>query len=265
MEIDLRDKVVVITGASSGIGREAALLFAKEGSRVVIAARRAELLERLLHELEGGPERHLFCPADISKKEDAQRLASETMRKYGRIDILINNAAVSYVGLVEDMDLEGARKVIDINLLGTIGITRCVIKHMIAAKAGHIMTVTTVNGKRAVPYRSVYCATKFGIEGFMESLRSEVDERNIKVSIIRPPSVRTDFSKKITSAGDIICHELDALEARDVALRIVKVAKRPRRETNLGILAKGYLFLNGIFPGLFDKIIKITDHNRQRR
>ncbi len=256
MAIDLRNKIVVITGASGGIGREAALFFAKEGASVVFAARRGELLAELLDELKDTPGRHMSCPTDISKEEDVKTLVGETLKKYGRVDILVNNAAVSYVGRVADMNLERAKSALDINLFGTIKVTRCILPCMIKQRSGHIITVSSIIGRRGVPYRSIYCASKFGIEGFMESLRSETEKHNIAVSIIRPPSVKTDFSKKIKHDSKVTHHALDNLDPRTVARAIIDMAKRPRRELNMGLLAKGFLFLNGIFPLLFDKIIK---------
>jgi short-subunit dehydrogenase len=256
MAVDLRDKVVVVTGASGGIGREAALLFSREGSSVVIAARRQELLAELLNELPGGSGKHMSCPTDISKDKEVKRLVSETVERYGRIDILINNAAVSYVGRVRDMDLEKAESAFDINLLGTIRVTRHVLPHMIERQSGHIINISSIIGKRGVPYRSIYCASKFGLEGFMESLRSEVAKYNIGLSTIRPPSVKTDFSKKIKHDSNVTHHALDSLDPHTVARAIIGVAKRPRRELNMGLLAKGFLFLNAIFPVLFDRIIR---------
>lgn len=256
MSIDLRDKVVVITGASAGIGREAALLFAKESSYCALAARRGKLLAEVLNGLAGGSQRHIACPTDISKYEDVKRLVSDVIKRYSRIDILVNNAAVSYVGRVRDMNLERAEDAININLLGTIRVTREVLPYMIRQQSGHIINISSIIGKRGVPYRSIYCASKFGIEGFMESLRCEVDKFNIKVSIIRPPSVRTDFSNKIERDSDVMHHALDSLGPSAVAKAILNVAKRPKREVNMGLLAEGFLFLNGILPGLFDKIVK---------
>ena len=253
--IDLDNKVVIITGSSEGIGREAAFLFAEESPRVVIAARREKLLAEVLDNLKGGPEKHLSCPTDISKDEEVENLISEVIRKYGRVDILVNNAAVSYIGRVKDMNLERAKNALDINLLGTIRVTRCVLPHMIKQQGGHIINISSIIGKRGVPYRSIYCASKFGIEGFMESLRSETDKHNIKITIIRPPSVKTDFSNKIKRDSDITHHALDNLDPRVVARAIVNVAKIPKRDVNMGFLAKGFLFLNSILPALFDKII----------
>ena len=127
---------------------------------------------------------------------------------------------------------------------------------MIKQESGHIITVSSVLGKRGVSYRSIYCAGKFGIEGFMESLRSEVDKYNIKVSIIRPPTVRTDFSNKIRRNSNIAHHTLGNLGPLTVARTIVNVAKKPKREVNMGLLAKGFLFLNRISSVLVDEIVK---------
>ncbi len=256
MAVDLHNKVVLITGASGGIGRETTLLFAKEGASVVLAARRGQLLTEILDKLPGGPQKHLSCPTDISKERDVEALISEIIKKYGRIDILVNNAAVSYVGKVKDMNLEKAENTLNINLLGTIRVTRAALPYMIEQQAGHVITVTSVLGKRGVSYRSIYCASKFGVEGFMESLRSEVDKYNIGVSVIRPPTVRTDFSKKIKHDSDVTHHALDNLDPATVARTIVDIAKRPRRDVNMGLLAKGFLFLNAISSILVDKIVK---------
>lgn len=256
MAIDLHNRIVIITGASEGIGREAAFLFAEEGASCVLAARRKELLAKILNDLRDDSRKHIFYPTDISKDEDVKTLISEVVKKYGRIDILVNNAAVSYVGRIEDMDLEKAKDTLNINLLGTIRITRHVLPYMIRQKSGHIINVSSIIGKRGIPCRSIYCASKFGLEGFMESLRSEVDKYNIRVSMIRPPSVKTDFSSKIKRDSDIIHHALDNLDPGTVARAIVKIAKNPKRDVNVGLPAKGFLFLNGILPVLFDKIIR---------
>jgi short-subunit dehydrogenase len=206
--------------------------------------------------LKDNPGKHIVFPTDISKEEDVKTLVSEVVKKYGRIDILVNNAAVSHIGRVKDVDLDRAQEALNINLLGTIAITRHVLPHMIDKKSGHIINISSIIGKRGVPYRSIYCASKFGVEGFMQSLRSEVDKYNIRVSVIRPPSVKTDFSIKIKHDSDIAHHALDNLDPRTVAKVIIKVAKSPRRDVDVGLLAKGFLFLNGILPGVFDKIVR---------
>jgi len=253
---DLEGKVIIVTGASDGIGRKTALLLAKKGAIVVLAARRKEILARILKKLTGGPQKHLFIATDISKEGDVKRLVEEVIKKYGRIDILINNAAISYVGRVKDMDIEKAEDVININLLGTIRVTHGILPHMIEQKSGHIINISSVLGKGAAPYRSLYCASKYGMEGFMESLRLEVGKYNIKVSMIRPPSVRTNFSKKIELDSDIKHHELTNFKVISVAKVILDVIKRPRREVNMGIFAKGFIFLNIAFPALFDAIVQ---------
>ncbi len=256
MAIDLNGKVVIVTGASGGIGRRAALFFAEEGASVVLAARRGGLLAKVLDELAGGSQKHMSFPTDISKGEDVKALVSKVVGKYGRIDILVNNAAVSHIGRVRDMNLERAENVLNINLIGTIRVTREVLPYMIERKSGHIISVSSVLGKRGVSYRSIYCASKFGMEGFMESLRSEVDKHNIKVSIVRPPTVRTDFSNKIRRDSNVAQHALDSIDPGTVAKTIVNVAKRPKRDVNMGLPAKGFLFLNAISSVLVDKIVK---------
>lgn len=253
---DIEGKVVIVTGASDGIGRKTAILLAKKGAIVVLAARRREILERILDNLMGGAKKHLAVTADISKDSDVKHLVEDTIKKYGRIDVLINNAAISYVGRVMDMDITKAEDVININLLGTIRITRDVLPHMIRQKSGHIINISSILGKGAVPYRSLYCASKYGMEGFMESLRLEAAKYNIKVSVIRPPSVRTRFSKKIEFDTNVKHHALTNLKVITVAEAILGVIRKPRREVNIGVMAKGFIFLNKFFPDLFDIIVR---------
>ncbi|MDD5680930.1 MAG: SDR family NAD(P)-dependent oxidoreductase [Candidatus Omnitrophica bacterium] len=253
---DLKDKVVIITGASDGIGRKTALLLAKKGAIVVLVARRKEFLARVLAKLTGGPGKHLSVTADISSEGDVKRVVEEVIKKYGKIDVLVNNAAISYVGRVKDMDMKKAENVININLLGTIRITRDVLSHMIRQKSGHIINISSILGKGAAPYRSLYCASKYGMEGFMESLRLEVGKYGINVSIIRPPSVRTNFSKKIELDSNVKHQALTNFKVIAVARVILDVIRRPRREVNMGIFAKGFIFLNIAFPFLFNKIVR---------
>lgn len=252
----IEGKVVVVTGASDGIGRKTALLLAKKGAIIVLAARRKEVLKRILDNLTGGAEKHLAAAVDISKEGDVKHLVESIVTKYGRIDVLINNAAISYVGRVMDMDIKKAEDVININLLGAIRVTRNVLPCMIKQKSGHIINISSILGKGAAPYRSLYCASKYGMEGFMESLRLEVAKYNIKVSVIRPPSVRTKFSKKIELDTDVKHHALTNFKVIAAARVILDVIKRPRREVNMGIMAKGFIFLSTFFPSLFDRIVR---------
>jgi short-subunit dehydrogenase len=252
----LEEKVVIITGASDGIGRKTALLLAKKGASVVLVARRREVLARILNKLTGGSKKHLYVSADISKEEDVKRLVEEVIRKYGRINVLVNNAAISYVGRVEDMDMRKAEDVININLLGTIRVTRAILPQMIRQKSGHIINISSILGKGAAPYRSLYCASKYGMEGFMESLRLEAAKYNIQVSVIRPPSVRTNFSKKIELDSAVKHHALTNFKVIAAAKVILDVIKRPRREVNMGVMAKGFIFLAKYLPSLFDIIVR---------
>ncbi|MBU4377367.1 MAG: SDR family NAD(P)-dependent oxidoreductase [Candidatus Omnitrophica bacterium] len=253
---DLTNKVVVVTGASDGIGRKTALFLAKCDAAIVLVARRKEALEIVLNNLAGGPKKHLSVVADISNDTDVKRLVEEVIKKYGKVDVLINNAAISYVGRVKDMDIKKAEDVININLLGTIRVTHGILPHMIEQKSGHIINVSSILGKGPAPYRSLYCASKYGMEGFMESLRLEVAKYNINVSIIRPPSVQTNFSKKIEVDSKVKHHALTNFKVIAVAKAISGLIKRPRREVNMGIMAGGFIFLTKHFPSLFDRIVR---------
>ncbi len=251
----IKDKVVLITGASSGIGRETAVAFAREGAHVVLAARRKDMIDEILRLLPEGGERHLSLRADITDEHSVQSLVKETVSRFGRIDILINNAGLRHVGLVKDLDMAKVEKVIATNLLGAIRVTREVLPHMLRQADGHIITVSSFLGARGAYLRSVYAASKFGVEGFMESLRSEVSHKGIRISVIRPSTVATDSQASVEIDTHAELPVFDEQTIDKIAMAIVRLAKRPQREYVVGLFSKVTLFVNRLFPSVMDRII----------
>ena len=181
----LKDKVVIITGASSGIGKALAYKFAREGARVVIAARRADLLEELSAALSAtGAENH-WVVGDIARREDCEHLVAETIRRFGRIDVLINNAGISMRALFEETDPSVIERVMQVNFFGTVYTTRCALPHILASK-GSIVGVSSIAGFRGLPGRTGYSASKFAMHGFLETLRTEVMDRGVHVLLACP-------------------------------------------------------------------------------
>jgi short-subunit dehydrogenase len=184
--MELRDAVVVITGASRGIGRHLAEGFAARGSRLVLAARSADALEARAEDLRAGGLSVLTVPTDISKREDNQALVERTIAEYGSIDVLVNNAGIERYARFHEKDLDGIEAVIRTNVIGTITLTRLAVPHMIERGKGHIVNIASIAGKSAIAYNVDYSTSKHALVGFSWSLRAELAPRGIGVSVICP-------------------------------------------------------------------------------
>lgn len=231
--MDIGGKVVIVTGASSGIGEATARQFGREGAKVVLAARRVERLEALSHEIKGmdaGAET-LVVEADLSKLEDIQRLVNETLERFSRIDVLVNNAGFGRLNWLEKLDpLKDIQAQFDVNVMGVIQTTRQTLPVMIQQRSGHIINMCSMAGLVATPTYTVYAACKHAVHGFSEALRREVKPWGIDVSMIYPGGVVTEFAShagiqrktKATTPRALL------LTADEVGQAVVKLVRRPR-------------------------------------
>jgi 3-hydroxy acid dehydrogenase/malonic semialdehyde reductase len=229
----LQGAVVVITGASSGIGRASACAFAREGCLLALGARRVDRLDALADEIENTLHVEVFTQAlDVRDVADAERFIAAVKNHYGRIDVLLNNAGLAR-GLrpVEEGDEEEWRQMIETNVLGLLWVTRATIPIMRAQGHGHIINLGSIAGHEAYAGGSVYCATKYGVRAITQALRLELLGTNIRVSSVDPGMVETEFSL-VRFDGDVerakaVYRGLQPLTAEDVAECIVFVANRP--------------------------------------
>lgn len=190
--------VAIITGASSGIGEATAHALAAEGYRVVLAARREDRLETLKTEIEGNGGTALVVETDVTERAACQALADKTLDAFGRIDVLVNNAGLMPLSLIKNTRLDEWEQMVDVNVKGVLFCTAAVIPAMTEAKAGHIVNVSSVAGRRVFMGGSVYCATKFAVTAFSEGLRQELSpEYGIRVTCIEPGAVATELKQKI--------------------------------------------------------------------
>jgi NAD(P)-dependent dehydrogenase (short-subunit alcohol dehydrogenase family) len=192
--VRLEDRVAVITGGGTGIGREIAQLFASEGATVVIASRKASNLEQVYKEIKSGGGKALAVPADITDDKQVQQLISRTLEEYGKIDILVNNSAASAVSskYVADIDLDNWNDTLKVNLTGTMLCTRAVLQSMIARKSGVIINISSIAGITGHPGLSAYSTSKWGIIGFTETLAIEVGQYNIRVNALSPAATSNE-------------------------------------------------------------------------
>jgi short-subunit dehydrogenase len=193
------DKVVLITGASSGIGRATAIEFASEGASTILVSRSREKLERVAEEIRALNSSVLVVPTDVSSPEQVSSMVSEVVTQYGGIDVVFNNAGSSYVGRVEDDNFaENAKKMMDADYFGTVNVTTEVLPVMKRQGSGHIMNMSSVVGKKAFPHFGGYSAAMHAISGFTDALRQELRGSGINVSTIHPALTQTPLLDNVS-------------------------------------------------------------------
>ncbi len=256
----MKDKVVWITGASSGIGEATALEFAKNGSRLVLSARREFELQRV-KTLTGLSDKDvLVLPMDMEAIENFQAATTKVLNHFGQIDILFNNAGISQRGLVIDTDFSVYERLIRLDLLSVIALTKCVLPIMINQKSGQIAVTSSVAGKVATPARSGYAAAKHALHGFFDSLRAEVINYNIGVNIICPGYIKTDISINALAAdgnkhGQMDSNQHSGMPVEECAKRIYKALDKNKPEVYIGGKEVLGIYLKRFLPGLLNKII----------
>lgn len=255
--IDLNSKVVIVTGASSGIGEATARAFGQAGARVVLAARRLERLEILAHEIQSlGPGAQAAAiAADLSQLADIQNLVAQTLQRFGRIDVLFNNAGFGRLGWLENLDpVKDIEAQLAVNLLGVIQTTRQVLPVMIGQKSGHVINMASMSAFVGTPTYSIYAASKFAVRGFSEALRREVAPWGIRVSVIYPGGVATEFAAHagIQRKTGATTPRWMVLSADDVARTVVGLARHPRPGLIVPWPHRLSAWLNQWFPALVD-------------
>lgn len=227
----LAGKVALVTGASSGIGEATAVALAAAGAKVAIAARRADRLEALAARIEKAGGTALRIAADVTSNDDVTAMVDKVVAEWGRLDILVNNAGVMLLSPAAEAVLDDWRRMVELNLLALMGVTKAALPHLRAAK-GHIVNVSSVAGRVANPGASGYAATKFGVVGFSESLRREVYSDKVRVTVIEPGLVRTELGDHITNPaaktglGQRLA-AMEALAAEDIAAAILYAVSQP--------------------------------------
>ena len=200
MSNNIAGKVVVITGASSGMGEAAARHLAAQGAAVVLGARRIERLEALVGEITAAGGQALAVATDVTDRAQVQRLVDAAVETYGRIDVLVNNAGIMPLSPLERLKVDEWDRMIDVNLKGVLYGVAAALPHMTAQKSGHIINLSSVAGHKVFGGSAVYSATKFGVRALSEGLRMEVKPYNIRTTIICPGAVKTELLDHITEA-----------------------------------------------------------------
>jgi NADP-dependent 3-hydroxy acid dehydrogenase YdfG len=259
--------VILITGASSGIGAAVARLFCERGWRAVLAARRTDRLEALVQEIQARGGEALAVTTDVTAVGQLERLVKAALDRFGRIDVLFNNAGFGRLDWLEQLDLQAdIAAQVGVNLTASIQLTSLVLPHMIARRRGIIINMSSLAGWVGTPTYSVYAASKFGMRGFTEALRREIGGYGVKVCGIYPGGVDTEFAEKahIRRRSGLTTPGWLRLDAEDVARAVWGLARRPRRTLILPRLMALAVWANLLFPGLLDRISERGFVRRER-
>lgn len=259
----LEGKVIVITGASSGIGLACASLFAKRGANLVLAARSIDKLKDLTEEIMLSPETpsttEIVCvKADVSVEDDCKNLIDAAVEHFGRIDILINNAGVSMRALFSELDLRVIKRLMDVNFMGTVYCTKYALPYLLTSR-GSVVGIISTAGFCGLPGRTGYSSSKYAIRGFMDTLRIEHRKDGLHVMTFTPGFTASNVRRSALTAdgtpqGDTPRKEEKMMSADAVALKLEKAIERRRREVVLTPLAKAQITLYKLAPSLADRI-----------
>lgn len=268
MAIDLKGKVVLITGASSGFGEDAARRFAGQGASVVLAARRIERMQAEVTRIQSLGGSAMAAPVDVTNQADIENMLKSVIENYGRIDILFNNAGFGRLDWLENLSPErDIETQLAVNLSGLIEVTRAVLPFMIEQRSGHIINMSSVAGWLAAPMYSIYAASKFGVRGFTDALRREVAPYGIQVSGIYPGPAHTEFGRH---TGSSALHSFKApgwtyMSSDEVARAVIAVAMRPRRRLIIPWWFRPAIWADDRLPWLVDWIVAQFFVNKYRK
>jgi short-subunit dehydrogenase len=253
----IADKVIIITGASSGIGKAAALALAQEKAQLVLVARREKLLADLEAEVRARGGKAVSLVLDLRERPAVETMIRTTRERFGRIDVLINNAAFGFYGSVENTPESVVKEIFDLNFDAPLYASQLAIPVMRAQHSGHIINVSSIAGKRGLPLSGIYCATKFALNGISESLRVELQGSGIDISIINPGATETEFGASVR-VGDVTekFKNMGHIQsAAEVAAEIVRCIKQPKAEVYPYRVGRLLVWANAIAPSLVDKLM----------
>lgn len=255
----MRDKVVIITGASSGIGKALAYEFANKKAKIVIAARSVDKLEKLANDLKNISSGCLTVKTDVSQETECKQLIDKTIEAFGRIDILINNAGISMRAIFQETEISVIKQLMDINFWGSVYCTKYALPYLLNSK-GSLVGVSSIAGYKGLPGRTGYSASKFALQGFLEVLRIENLKKDLHVLIACPGFTASNIRNTALAAdgsqqGESPRDESKMMTAEEVASRIIKAIEKRKDRLILTSQGKLTVTLNKFFPKLLDKMV----------
>jgi NAD(P)-dependent dehydrogenase (short-subunit alcohol dehydrogenase family) len=251
-------RVIAITGASAGIGRATALRLARDGASIAICARRHERLEEVAAGIVKAGGQALPVVADVTSETDMNMFVAKAVERFGRLDVMMCNAGFGIYGAIDDITPDQMKKLMDINYFGTYYATRAALPVFRRQSSGHVIIVSSIAGKRGVPFMGAYSATKFAQIGMAECLRSEVYGSNIHVSVLCPISTPTEFTEVMSreTGGDPTSALGPRQSVEEVAESVARAIDTPIPEIYPYFKSRGLVLLNALAPGFTDKIVQ---------
>ncbi len=252
--MDFKNKVVLITGASSGIGKQTAMEFAKLGANIILVARRKDKLEQVENELKEFPVSVLVCQCDVSKKDQVKEMSKTVLERFDSVDILVNNAGFAIYGSVSDLTIDEIESQMETNYFGMIYCIKNFLPSMLKKKSGHIVNVASVAASFGLPGIASYCASKFAMLGFSEGLKHELKDTGVGITVVSPIMVRTDFFDH-PSFERMPQYSTTSLSAKTVAKAILKAANSTRLEIIVPPVVRGAVWMKNTFPYFINPIL----------
>jgi short-subunit dehydrogenase len=250
-------RVIAITGASAGIGRAVALKLANDRHSLALCARRRDRLDETAAEAKRLGAEVLVAPADVTKEDEVSAFANAALARFGRLDVMICNAGFGVYGAIDTIDPSQMRRLVDVNYMGTYNAVRAALPVFRRQNSGHAIVVSSIVGKRGVPYVGAYAATKFAQIGLAECLRAELSGSPIHVTVVCPISTDTEFYEvMVRESGHATRAAGPRQSAAQVADAIARAIEHPVAEVYPYRLSRGLVVLNAVAPGLCDRLVK---------
>lgn len=259
--LHFKEQVIWLTGASSGIGEALVHALAPTGCKLVLSARRGEALKRVALDAKLHPEACMILPLDLEQPKNFPALAQEVFERFGRIDMLINNGGISQRSLVMDTSLEVVERLMRINYTGTVALTHAVLPYMLAKNHGQVVVVTSLVGKFGTPYRSAYSASKHALHGYFDSLRAELHDKGLVVTLLCPGFIKTQVSiNALTGDGSPLGTMDDAqkngMPAKVFAKKAIQAIAEGKDEVYIGGRERHYVLVRRLLPGVFTRMLR---------
>ncbi|KAF6245987.1 SDR family NAD(P)-dependent oxidoreductase [Nitrosopumilus sp. b2] len=252
--MDFKNTNVLITGASSGIGQQTAIEFAKLGANIILVARRKEKLDKVANELEKFKVSTLVYPCDVSNKVQVKEMSNTVLEKFPSVDILVNNAGFAIYGSVKDISIDEIESQMETNYFGMVYCIKNFLPSMLNKKSGHIINVASVAASFGLPGIASYCASKFAMLGFSEGLKHELIDTGVGITVVSPIMVRTDFFDH-PSFEKMPKYSPTSLSSKTVAKAILKAANSSRLEIIVPSVVRSAVWLKHTFPYFINPIL----------
>ncbi|CAL2090742.1 SDR family oxidoreductase [Tenacibaculum sp. 190524A05c] len=257
----LENKIIWITGASSGIGKSLAIHLSQQNTKLILSSRKESSLNEV-KKMCNNPDNVSVLPLDLEGYSNFSDKVQQAISVFGRIDILVNNGGISQRSLAKNTNISVDKRLMDINYLGTVALTKEILPHFIENKSGHFVVTTSIVGKIGTPLRSTYAATKHALHGFFDSLRAEVHQDNIKVTMVCPGFVTTNVSKNALTGDGTPQDKMDTATANGIhpdrfAKLMAKAISKQKEEVYIaGAKEKLGVYAKRFYPKLLSKMIR---------